>query len=491
MPQVRHNPYARSMATASSPDAVVVGAGPNGLAAAITLARAGRSVTVLEANRIVGGGARTMELTEPGVRHDVASAIHPMVQASPFFKPLLSELRQHGLKWVTPVAGAAHPLDDARAAIAWNDLERTVADLGIDGNAYRRYFEPWIDNIDGLLNLALNPLLRVPRKPLLAARFGATAGLPATTTARRMWKSDEAQALFAGHAAHAILPLTQPFTSSFGVLLGSLVHTSGWGFPAGGAQEISNAMASYFASLGGTIETNRPVHSLRDLPETNCTIFSLTPRQIANIVGDHFPSRYLNSLESFRYGAAAWKVDYSLDGPIPWANPDVAQAGTVHVGGTLAEITEAEAAVAAGEHHERPFVLVAQHSTFDPSRAPNGIHTAWAYCHVPNGSTVDQTSAIEGQIERFAPGFTDLVRQRHVTSPADLEAMNMNLIGGDIGGGSYAGSQLFFRPRAQPNPFDTPDPAIFIGSASTTPGAGVHGMSGHGAAKRALATVLK
>lgn len=479
------------MENSPSLDAVVVGAGPNGLAAAITLARAGRSVLVLEANNSVGGAARTLELTEPGVRHDIASAIHPMVKASPFFRSIATELDEHGLGWVTPPAAAAHPLDDGRAAIAWNDVARTEHELGTDGKSYRRYYDPWIDEVEALLDVTLKPLLRIPRRPLLAARFGATAAVPAATTAARVWKTDEARALFAGHAAHAILPLTRLFTSSFGLLLGTLGHTTGWGFPAGGAQSLTDAMTSYLRSLGGRIETDHPVHSRRDLPPAKCTIFSLSPRQIEHIVGDSFPAKYRSSLRSFRYGAAAWKLDYSLDGPIPWTNPDVASAGTVHVGGTLEEITEAEAAVAAGRGADKPFVLVAQHTPFDRTRAPDGTHTAWAYCHVPNGSTIDQTEAIERQLERFAPGFRDLVRHRHVTSPADLQAQNMNLVGGDIGGGSYAGTQLVFRPRPQINPFDTPDPTIFIGSASTTPGAGVHGMSGYGAAQRALATTLR
>lgn len=478
------------MANIASLDAVVVGAGPNGLAAAITLARAGRSVIVLEANSTPGGGARTAELTEPGVRHDIASAVHPMVTASPFFDSIATELHQHGLEWVTPPAAAAHPLDDGRAGVAWNDVARTAEELGNDGKAYRRYYDHWIDNIDGLLDLALNPLLRIPKRPLLSARFGATAALPASTTAKRVWKTDEARALFAGHAAHAILPLTQPFTSSFGLLLGTMSHTTGWGFPAGGAQSITDAMASYLRSLGGRIEVGRPVYSPADLPAAACTIFSLSPRQVDQIVGDSFPAKYRSSLQKFRYGAAAWKVDYALDGPIPWTNPGVSHAGTVHVGGTLEEITEAEAVVASGGNAEKPFVLVAQHTQFDPTRAPDGVHTAWAYCHVPNGSTIDQTHAIENQLERFAPGFSDLIRHRHVTSPADLQAQNMNLVGGDIGGGSYSGRQLFFRPRPQTSPFDTPNPTMFIGSASTTPGAGVHGMAGYGAAQRALATTL-
>jgi phytoene dehydrogenase-like protein len=490
MPQRSLHAYAQGMASPTT-DAVVVGAGPNGLAAAITLARAGRSVVVLEANDTIGGAARSAELTEPGVVHDIGSAIHPMVKASPFFTAIEQDLIEHGLGWVVPPAAAAHPLDNGRAAVAWNDLDTTVSELGDDGDAYRAYYSPWVEGADKLIDLSLNPLLRVPKNPLFAARFGAAAARSAVSTARRTWKTDEAQALFGGHAAHAILPLTAPFTSSFGILLGALGHVGGWGFPAGGAQSLSNAMSSYLHALGGEIRTGHPVRSFADIPPTRATIFSLNAQQVEAIGGDRFSDRYRTSLRNFAKGPAAWKVDYSLDGPIPWSDPRVAEAGTVHVGGTLDEIALAEQVVADGGHAEKPFVLLAQHTMFDDTRTPDGIHTAWAYCHVPNGSTIDQTDAIERQIERFAPGFRDLVRQRHCTSPSDLEALNMNLVGGEIGGGSYAGAQLFFRPRLQSNPFDTSNDHIFIGSASTTPGAGVHGMAGAGAAGRALSTVLR
>ena len=471
-------------------DAVVVGSGPNGLAAAITLAKAGRSVTVLEANETIGGGARSAQLTEPGFVHDLASSIHPMVKASPFFNSISDELIAHGLEWVDPPAAAAHPLEGGRAGIAWKSFEKTIEALGDDGAAYRRYYKMMVKNSDALVDLALNPLLRVPKNPLVGARFGAAAALPAATTARRMWKSDEAQALFAGHAAHSILPLTSPFTSTFGVLLGTLSHSVGWGFPKGGAQSLVEAMASLLKSLGGEIRTGHPVESLANIPDSRATIFTLSPSQLEAIVGDRFPTKYRKRLSAWRYGPGAFKVDYALNEPIPWANADVAQAGTVHIGGTLDEIVTAEAEVAAGTHSPRPFVLLAQHSNFDSSRAPEGKHTAWAYCHVPNGSTQDQTNAIEDQIERFAPGFRDTVIARHTTNTAALETQNMNLIGGDIGGGSYEGTQLFARPMAQANPFDTADPAIFLGSASTSPGAGVHGMSGFGAAERAIEKVL-
>ena len=471
-------------------DAAVVGSGPNGLAAAITLARAGKSVVVLEANDSVGGATRSSELIEPGVTHDLASAIHPMVMASPFFTEIADDLKRHGLRWIIPPAAAANPLDGGRAAIAWNDLDRTATGLGTDGAAYRRFYQPWVDNTEALLDLALNPLARVPKKPFFSARFGATAAIPARTLARRVWETDEAQALWAGHAAHAILPLTAPFTSSFGIMFATLAHSVGWGFPEGGAGRISDAMAALLVELGGEIRTGYQVESLDDIPPADATILSLSPRQVDEIAGKRFAPSFRKQLQDWKYGAGAWKVDYVLDEPIPWTNPEVAEAGTVHIGGTLDEINRAETTVANGKLTDTPFVLLAQHTNFDTTRAPEGTHTAWAYCHVPNGCTVDRTAAIEAQIERFAPGFTDIVRGRHATSPQGLHAQNANLIGGDIGGGSYAGSQLFFRPRPHPRPFDTPDERIFIGSASTTPGAGVHGMAGKGAATRALKTVL-
>ena len=480
--------YARSM-TAHF-DAAVVGSGPNGLAAAITLARAGRSVVVLEANEAIGGAARSSELIEPGVTHDIASAIHPMVMASPFFTEITNELKRHGLRWVVPPAAAAHPLDDGGAAVAWNDLDRTVEGLGIDGPAYRRFYQPWVDNSDALLDLALNPIVRVPKKPLFSARFAATAAIPARTLARRLWETDEAQALWAGHVGHSILPLTAPFTSSFGIMFTTLAHSVGWGFPEGGAGRIVDAMAELLLELGGEIRTGHRVGSLDDIPPADATILSLSPHQVDDIAGDTFRPSFRKQLQGWKYGAGAWKVDYVLDEPIPWRNPEVAQAGTVHLGGTLDEINRAETAVADGQLTDTPFVLLAQHTNFDTTRAPEGTHTVWAYCHVPNGCTVDRTEAIESQIERFAPGFKDTIRGRHATSPQDLQTQNANLVGGDIGGGSYAGRQLFLRPRPHPRPFDTPDPRLFIGSASTTPGAGVHGMAGRGAALRALKTTL-
>lgn len=472
-------------------DAVVVGSGPNGLAAALTLAKAGRSVSVIEANDTIGGAARSAELTEPGFVHDLGSAIHPMVKASPFFGSIDTELANHGLTWVDPPAAAAHPLDGGRAAVAWRSLDQTAQGLGVDAEAYRRFYNRWVERVDTVVDLALNPLVRIPPAPMLSARFGAASSVPAATTARRVWDTDEAQALFIGHAAHSILPLTKPFTSSFGLLLGTLCHSHGWGFPKGGAQSIVDAMASALRAAGGSITTGHRVSSLDELPKSRSVLLALTPRQVSKIAGDRFDERFHRSLRRFAYGPGACKVDFALDEPIPWTHPDVASAGTVHLGGALEEVVAAEQAVADGKHPNRPFVLLAQHTLFDPSRAPNGKHTAWAYCHVPNGSTVDQTEAITAQIERFAPGFRDIIRSAKTTTTAQLEAANANLVGGDIGGGSYAGRQLFFRPTVSASPYATPDPSIFVASASAAPGAGVHGMAGASAAADALKTVLR
>jgi phytoene dehydrogenase-like protein len=469
-------------------DAVVVGSGPNGLAAAITLAQAGRSVTVLEANDTIGGATRSAELTLPGFVHDLGSAIHPLGVASPFFRSL--DLESHGLRWIYPEASVAHPLDDGRAAMAWKDLDRTADGLAADATPYRRFFRYWVEHPDELADFALRPLLRIPGNPATAVRFGALSTPPATVTARSVWKTEEARALFAGHAAHSILPLGAPFTTSFAILLGASAHSVGWPFPQGGAQAIPDALASILRDLGGTIETGRDISSMGDLPDSTAVIFAIGPHQVERIVGDRFPERYRRSLRGFRYGPGAWKVDYALSEPIPWTNPDVHRAGTVHVGGTLDEIVDSERATAKGRYVP-PFVLLAQHTLADPTRAPAGKQTAWAYCHVPNGSEVDRTDAIEQQIERFAPGFRDCVLARHVSSPAILHEGNKCLVGGDVGGGSNKGSQLFFRPRPQANPFTTADPQIFLGSASTTPGGGVHGMGGVGAAERALSTILK
>lgn len=472
------------MSPSSVLDAVVVGSGPNGLAAAITLARAGRSVVVLEAADEPGGATRSAPLVGEGYVNDLGSAIHPLARLSPFFRTL--DLEQHGLRWITPPAAVAHPLDGGGAAIAWNDLERTAAGLGADGPAYRRLYAPLVTRIDDLLDLVLGPLLRLPRHPLLAASFGVRAAIPATRFASRTFSTDAARALFAGHAGHAIMPLSRPLTSSFGLLFGATAHSAGWPFPRGGAAALAHALVACLRAHGGEVRTGVAVRSLHDLPPARQVIFDLTPLQVLSIAGTALSPRYRRMLAGFRYGPSVFKIDYALRAPIPWANPDVARSATVHVGGTLAEIAASEAALGRAAHPDRPFLILAQHTLFDPSRAPEGRHTCWVYCHVPNGSTIDMTERIESQIERFAPGFRDVIERRVASGPRDLEAWNANLVGGDIAGGSVTGTQIVLRPGLRANPYRTSDPRVFIGSASTPPGAGVHGMAGHHAARTAL-----
>jgi phytoene dehydrogenase-like protein len=465
-------------------DAVVIGSGPNGLAAAITLAQAGRSVLVLEAADEAGGAMRSAPLVGPGYVNDLGSAIQPLGKASPYLRTL--DLESHGLRWITPPAAVGQPLDGGRAAVAWNDLDRTVEGLGADGPAYRSLAQPLIEGFDELLDLSLKPLLRIPRNPVFAARFGLKAILPATVLADRTFDGDEAKALLAGHAAHSVLPLSRPLTSSFALMFAAMPHVVGWPFPEGGAASLAGAMVAKLRSLGGEVRTGHPVRALADIPPADRVIFALTPIQVLQITGAHFPSRFRSVLGRFRYGPAVFKLDMALDGPIPWTNPDLAQTACVHIGGTIAEVAASEADVAAGRHPERPFLILAQHSGFDPTRAPEGKHTCWVYCHVPNGSTVDMTDPILRQIERFAPGFRDRILATHTSAPADLQAGNANLIGGDIGGGSLGGLQLIARPRLSLDPYATPDPRMFLGSASTPPGGGVHGMGGHQAALSAL-----
>jgi len=464
-------------------DAVVVGSGPNGLAAAITLARAGRSVVVLEAASEPGGGCRSAELTEPGFVHDVGSAIHPLAKASPFFSEL--DLERFGLEWVSSPAAVGQAIDGDRVSMAWCDLERTAEGLGVDGDRYRAIFGPLVERIADVVNLSLGPPLRWPPRPRLAARFGLEAARPATGFIDR-FRTEEARALFMGHAAHSTLRLDQPFTSGFGILLTVLAHGVGWPFPRGGAQSLTSALVDLLIELGAEVRLDHRVSRLEDLPPSEIVVFALTPSQVLDIVGDRFPARYRRRLQRFRYGPGAYKIDFALSEPVPWSNPVLADAATVHVGGTARQMVRAEGAVARGHHPREPFVLFAQPSLFDSSRAPDGRHTGWAYCHVPHGSTVDMSKAIVDQIERFAPGFRDTVLAQRVSTPADLEAGNANLVGGDIAGGSMAGPQLLLRPRPQTNPYRTGDPKLFIGSASASPGAGAHGMSGHLAALTAM-----
>jgi phytoene dehydrogenase-like protein len=465
----------------------VVGSGPNGLSAAVLLAGVGFSVRVIEARDTIGGGARSDERTLPGFVHDVCSAIHPMAAVSPFFRTL--PLEAHGLTWVEPDAPLAHPLDDGPAVKLERSCEATSASLGKDGRAYASLMGPLV-RADNLLFEELLRPLRFPRHPFLLARFGLAALRPAWSLASARFDDAPARALFAGCAAHSVLPLDRFGTSAFGLVLAVAGHVAGWPLARGGSQKIADALASLFRALGGEIETGREVRSLGDLPEARAILLDVGPKQLVAIAGDGLPKHYTRRLLSFRYGPGVCKVDWALSGPIPWTARGCARAATVHVGGTLDEIAAAEAAPWRGEHAERPFVLVAQPSLFDGSRAPEGKHTGWAYCHVPAASTRDVTADIEAQIERFAPGFRDCILARRTTTAAELERYNANCVGGDITGGVNDLAQLFTRPVARAVPYATPNPAIFLCSSSTPPGGGVHGMCGYFAARAALARVF-
>ncbi len=471
------------MSSSNDYDAVIVGSGPNGLAAAINLARSGRNVLVLEAAPTPGGGTRTSELTLPGFHHDICSAIHPLGVASPFFRSL--PLQKHGLNWIHPPLCLAHPFDDGSAAILSRSLDETARSLGPDVDAYRNLMRPFVEDVENVLHVLLGPL-RFPRHPLLMARVGLTAVQSAVAFAKRHFSGEMARAIFGGISAHSMLPLESPLTATFGLTLGILGHTVGWPIPEGGSERIADALVSILSSLGGDVQTDHRVDGLSDLPSSNSVIFDLTPHQVMTIAGDRFSSSYRRQLKNYRYGPGAFKIDLALDGPIPWTAEACGSAGTVHLGGTLDEIAYAEREVAQGRHPERPFVLVAQQSLFDSTRAPEGKHTVWAYCHVPNGSTIDMTDRIEAQIERFAPGFRDRILARHVLAPADLHRYDANYVGGDINGGRQDLRQLFSRPAVRINPYTTPDPRLFIGSASTPPGGGVHGMGGYFASQTVM-----
>jgi phytoene dehydrogenase-like protein len=467
----------------STYDAVVVGAGPNGLAAAVELARNGRSVAVLEAEETIGGGTRSAEITLPGFVHDLGSAIHPLGYASPFFKAL--PLEEHGLEWVHPPAPLAHPFDDGTAAVLERSVEETAAALGPDARAYERLMRGIAEDTDKIAAYFVGSP-RLIRHPLALATSGLRALRSARNLAENVFEGERARGLFAGNAAHSFLPLGKSPSAMFGLLLGTLGHAFGWPFPKGGSQRIADALASYLRSLGGEIFTGFRVRSVDEVPHTRTVLFDVTPRQLLDIAGEHFTERYQNALKSYRYGPGVCKVDFALDGPIPWKAEECLRAGTVHLGGTLDEISAGEAAVWRDEHPERPFVLLAQQSLFDPTRAPNDKHTVWAYCHVPNGSTFDMSGRIESQIERFAPGFRDRILAKNAMGPADLERINANLVGGDINGGVMDLRQLFTRPMPRPNPYSTPAKGLFICSSSTPPGGGVHGMCGYLAARAAL-----
>ncbi len=473
----------QSSSRTGSYDAVVVGSGPNGLSAAVRLAEAGHSVLVLEAADTIGGGTRSAELTMPGYVHDVCAAVHALGVSAPAMS--LDVLGPHGLRWVWPEIPLAHPLDGGRAAVLHRSVEATAAGLGADGSAWRRLFEPLMRDWPRVLPQLLGPVVSPPRHPLAMARFGVHALQPATLLARR-FETDEAAALFGGCAAHAILPLTRPLTAAFGLMLAGSAHADGWPVAAGGSQAVADALAARLAELGGEVRTGTFVRSLADLPPHRIAMFDTNPAQLSSIAGDALPSRYRRRLERFHHGPGAFKIDYALDGPVPWDNDDCRRAGTVHLIGTLAELRAAEADVAAGRMPDEPYVLVVQPTVFDPTRAPAGKHTLWAYAHVPHGYDGDATGAIEQQIERFAPGFRDLVLARHISTPGDLHTYNPNYVGGDIAGGAHSGMQLVFRPTLALRSYATPNPSLFLCSASTPPGAGVHGMCGWHAADRAL-----
>ena len=464
-------------------DAVVLGSGPNGLSAAIACAQAGYSVLVLEANETPGGGTRTSELTLPGFRHDVCSALHPLAVGSPFLGML--PLEAHGLEWIHPRFPVAHPLDDGRAVVLERDVTATAEQLGEDARSYHRLLSPMVRDWEKVANGAMGPL-RVPRNPVAMARFGLRGLRSAKSLADGWLRTDRARALFAGIAAHSVTPLEFRGSAAAGLVLQMAGHAVGWPMPKRGAQSIADSMVSYLGSLGGEVACGIRVDSLVDLPKSRVVLLDIGARQFLSMAGDRLPQSYRLRLETFQYGPGVFKTDWALDGPIPWTANECADAGTVHLGGTLEEIAEAEAAVWRGEHPEKPFVLVAQPSMFDPTRAPSGRHVAWAYCHVPNGSDVDMTERIESQVERYAPGFKRRVLARSVMSPQDMEMYNPNYVGGDIGGGANTLRQLFARPVSAFSPYKTPIDGVFLCSASTPPGAGVHGMCGYWAAQSAL-----
>ncbi|MFD1873083.1 phytoene desaturase family protein [Hymenobacter bucti] len=471
----------------STYDAVVIGSGPNGLAAAITMQQAGLSVLLLEGKKELGGGLRTAELTLPGFRHDICSAIHPLAAASPFFQTL--PLAQYGLEYLTPPVAAAHPFDDGTAATVLTSLADTARDLGPDAGAYRRLLAPLVASWPGIANDVLAPL-GFPKHPLDMARFGLPALLPATVLTRR-FAGEKAKGLFAGMAAHAIQPLSNVTTSAIGLVLLIAAHRGGWPLPKGGSQAIADALVAHFRALGGHVETGTYVRSLAQLPPARAVLLDVTPAQLLQMAGHSLSRIYQWQLRRYRYGMGVFKVDWALAEAIPFTAAGCRAAGTVHLGGTQAEIAAGEWASAQGQHPDKPFVLLAQQSVFDATRAPAGQHTAWAYCHVPNGSRVDRIAAIERQVERFAPGFRERIIGRHTFDTAQLEDYNPNYVGGDINGGLLNISQLYTRPALRASPYRTSQAGLYLCSSATPPGGGVHGMCGYYAARRALRDVFR
>jgi phytoene dehydrogenase-like protein len=469
-------------------DAVVVGAGPNGLAAAVVLAEAGRSVLVLEAKPTIGGGCRTEDVTLPGFHHDLCAAIHPMGIVSPLLRRL--PLEKFGLTWKHAPAPLAHPFDDGSAAVLHRSLTATGATLGEDAEAWERVMRPFLKDSDAFFADILKPV-RVPRHPLRMARFGAIGLRSCASVVRSRFRGAKARALFGGCAAHSFLALDATASASFGLVLALVGHATDWPCAEGGSARIIDSLAAYLQSMGGRIEVGRDVRSLADLPAARAVLFDVAPSALERIAGAELPAGFRRQLRRFKQGPGVFKIDWALSGQIPWKAPECLRAATVHVAGTFDELAQSERAVVDGRVAERPFVLVAQQSMFDPTRAPAGHHTGWAYCHVPHASTTDMTERIERQIERFAPGFRDVILARRTMSPADVEAHNPNMIGGDIGGGANDFSQFFFRPTLRWNPYTTPNRRLFLCSSSTPPGGGVHGMCGYWAATSALRTVLR
>jgi len=467
-------------------DVVVVGSGPNGLAAAVTMQQAGLSVLLVEARNTIGGGLRSAELTLPHFVHDVCSAIHPLAIASPFLETL--PLKAYGLEFIIPPIAAAHPFDDGTAAVLHGSVQQTAQAFGEDEQSYLELMTPLVKDWPHVVRDVLGPL-RFPRHPIAATRFGLKAITSATRLANR-FRSKEARGLWAGMAAHSMQSLSNTATSAAALVLMAAGHSSGWPIPRRGSNAIANALASFFVSLGGAIETNFYVHSLSQLPSSSAILFDVTPKQLLQIAGHKFSSVYKWQLKNYRYGMGVFKIDWALDGPIPFVSPECTKAGTVHLGNTLEEIIASEKLTSKGTHPDKPFVLIAQQSLFDPSRAPEGKHTAWSYCHVPNGSEVDMTDRIEKQVERFAPGFRKRILARHVMNTREMEDYNPNYIGGDINGGMMDVGQLFTRPALRLSPYKTSAKSIYLCSSSTPPGGGVHGMCGYYAAKRALKDVF-
>lgn len=464
-------------------DAIIIGSGPNGLSAAVELARSGAKVLVLEGATSIGGGTRTDELTLPGFQHDFCSAVHPTGLLSPYWQQL--PLSQFGLEWLLPPASVAHPLDDEEAVILTQSVEETAAGLGVDERAWQKLVQPFLKNPEGLLADSLKPL-GIPKHPFLLARFGLKAMWPATHLANWSFSSHRSKALFAGCAAHSVLPLDMAFSSAIGLMFAVMGHMANWPVAKGGSMQISLALAKYLTSLGGEIQTNQLITRFDQLPPAKVYLFDTDPVQLAQIAEDQLPASYRRRLNKYHFGPGVFKLDWALSQSIPWKDARCLTASTVHVGGKLAEVAASEKAAWKGIHTDKPFVMVCQQSEFDPTRAPAGQHTGYAYCHVPHGSTKDMTAAIEQQIERFAPGFKSTILARHKTSTQAFETYNPNYVGGVITGGAAHLSQLFTRPVARLDPYTTPNPSIFICSASTPPGGGVHGMCGYYAAKSAL-----